>query len=249
MVKKIKYEFLNAMGNFFMIFFGFIFPPIMCILIYGITSMDIPVADSLVANELFINFMLMLPLVTLLLGFGAIISLEMEKNINIRLALFGYSERQQLVTKMLVQLGVLLLEVLLFCAVTLPIMPVEAPDPIVGLVYGICMLAIGILFAVIAYSISLYFKKFSVCYGIMMAIYFLMMILSGMMGIRPEQLPEFIKPFANLMPLTQMVMTFSRSWTTGISNTAPLLQSFLFLGSISGIMLFIALRKENRVKI
>jgi len=249
MFRKIKYEFLNAMGNFFAIFFGFIFPPCMCLLIYGITTIDIPEVNVNIANELFINFMLLLPLVTLMLGFGALISQEMEKSINTRLALFGYNEKQQLITKLLVQLGMLMIEVLVFCAVTLPFMPVQTPSVIVAILYSICMLMVGIIFAVIAYSLSLYFKKFSICYGIMMGIYFLMMILSGMMGIRPEQLPAFIKPLANLMPLTQMVMTFSRSWTGSIDNLAPLLQSFIFLGSISGLMLIIALRKENRGKV
>ena len=51
---------------------------------------------------------------------------------------------------------------------------------------------------------------------------------------------------AALLPMSYISSEFIDFWTDGSYNFAPLVQSFLFTGAVSGIVLLIAVRREHR---
>ena len=72
------------------------------------------------------------------------------------------------------------------------------------------------------------------------------MVLCGMMGVQVEDLPEAAQKVAALFPMSYITSDFAGFWTEGNYNFTPLIQSFLFFGAVSGIILLIALRRERR---
>lgn len=72
------------------------------------------------------------------------------------------------------------------------------------------------------------------------------MILCGMMGVRTEQLPKALKTIAYTLPMTYVSNDFIDFWQGGSYNFVPLIQSFLFLGAIAGILLILSLYKNRR---
>jgi ABC-2 type transport system permease protein len=73
------------------------------------------------------------------------------------------------------------------------------------------------------------------------------MIICGMMGVRTENLPAALQVIAGLLPMSYISNDFIIIWEGGSYQFAPLIQSFLFLAAVSGIILFLSLRKNKRV--
>ena len=72
------------------------------------------------------------------------------------------------------------------------------------------------------------------------------MILTGMMGIRTDQLPTVLQKIAATLPMTYISSDFIDFWQGGSYNFMPFLQSFLFLGALSGILLLYSLYRNKR---
>ena len=79
-----------------------------------------------------------------------------------------------------------------------------------------------------------------------MILYFVIMVLCGMMGIQTDQLPGFLQKIAALLPMSYVSSDFIDLWQGGSYNFMPLIQSFLFMGAISGILLLYANYKNRR---
>lgn len=62
------------------------------------------------------------------------------------------------------------------------------------------------------------------------------------MGISYQDLPKWVQSAAKLLPVTYINRDFYKIWTGETYNYIPMLQSYLFLGAVSGILLFLALR-------
>lgn len=247
MSSLLRYEVKNTLGNIFSIIFGVIFPILMTYIIYYAAGSQIP-AEQLetFSIQLFSTNLLISPLALVFIGFSALFSQEVEKDITLRMVLFGQSEKKQLLTKFAAQMLALLFSTTLYIVATIPLLKLPVPSflSILLIIGGVFLFSIMLF--VIAYSITLLARKFSITYGITMSLYFLIMILSGMMGIRAEQLPSAISQVANLIPTTQLISVIPKIWVNASFNLMPLLQSFLFLGAISGILYLIAIKKNER---
>ena len=79
-----------------------------------------------------------------------------------------------------------------------------------------------------------------------MILYFAMMILGGMMGISYDNLPSAVQAIAKLLPVTYINRDFYMVWKGEHYNFVPMLQSYLFLAALAGILLFLALRRMSR---
>ena len=79
-----------------------------------------------------------------------------------------------------------------------------------------------------------------------MGLYFIIMILSGYMGIPVSQLPESLKPVSDLLPTTQLGNDYVNFWMGKEYNFGPLIQSMLFFGALSLTVLLIAFKVRGR---
>lgn len=247
MKKLIAYELRNMLGNFFAVFFGLFFPILMTLILKPAILKNVPeIAHDAAVVRIFITNLLMIPLALMFVGFSALFSQELEKNVISRMSLFGITESMQMRAKMIAQSIVLLFAIILYCAITIPYLGLPMPTFYAGTVYALVIILLSIILFVLSYGIALLSKKFSVCYGITMTLYFSMMILSGMMGMNISDFPSFIQVISKMFPTAFIVNDFQDAWFLTSYNFAPMLQSFLFFGSISGIVCYIALRKNAR---
>lgn len=76
--------------------------------------------------------------------------------------------------------------------------------------------------------------------------YFLIMILSGMMGMGSDQLPEPMKTIAYTLPTTYISNEFIDFWQGQHYNFMPLIQSFLFFGTLAGIVVMLSLYQKRK---
>lgn len=247
MQRYIKYELLNSFGNFFSILFGIIFPILMTLLLYFIFNQQIP-AEGMeqFSVQLFVTNLLISPLAIIFIGFASLFSQEIEKEITVRMSLFGYSEKKQMLAKFVAQSIMAALSMTFYAVIVIPILKIPAPS-FFGLsvfLIGIFLLSFSLFLA--AYGLSLLLKKFSITFGVVMSVYFLIMILSGMMGIQTNQLPKPIQGIAKLLPTTHMIQDIPKLWEKNRYNLMPMIQATLFLLALTVLIYFAGIHSKKR---
>ncbi|MCR1897480.1 ABC transporter permease [Irregularibacter muris] len=243
----IKYELFNSLGNFFTILFGIIFPILVSLLFYSIFGKQVPESEmALFTTQLFVTNLLVSPLAVVFIGFAALFSQEIEKEVTLRMSLFGYTEAKQMQAKFCAQAIMSTLLIIVYIAVVAPIIKVPMPTAFGLLVFviGLCLLSFSLFLA--AYGISLLLKKFSTTFGTVMSVYFLIMILSGMMGIQTHQLPKPIQSIAKLLPTTHMIEDIPKLWQQSQYNLMPMIQSMIFLLAVSIILYLLGIGSKKR---
>lgn len=245
--RLVTYELRNLLGNPFVYIFGIIFPILMLIIITRAIAEEtvqeyIPYANTAV----FISMSLIVPMAVILLGYSANYSQELEKEIPLRMELFGYSAKSVLVSKVIAHFLVTAAGLLFYTVIACAVLDLQTPKISSVICLVICHILLGLMFFALAHGVSVFFKKFGPTYAVMMGLYFGIMILCGMMGVKTEQLPKVARLIANLLPMTYISNDFIQFWTEGSYNFVPLIQAFLFLGAISGIVLVFALQKSKR---
>lgn len=245
MRKYVFYEFKNAMSNFFALFFGVVFPIFMAIMFFNIYKDQAAGYETELANQFFVNFSLMIPLALVFISFASIFSQEIEKEITVRMQLFGYSIKKQMISKAIAQLLMLIMAFAIFALVVCLAIPVSAPSLYALSLYLINLIVFSFCLFLLAYSISLLTRRFSITYGITMTFYFAFMFLSGMMGMDLSKMSGAVQYASNLIPSAQMNRLFSVMWTNHAGNLAPLVQSQIFFFALT-ILLYLFTLWFNR---
>lgn len=246
--RMVLYELRNINGNFMTHFFGIVFPNIMCLLLSKTVGSQVP--DNVrqeVLTSITLSMSLVMPMAIMLLGYGALYSKEVERGIPLRMRLFGYSEKSEITAKLIAHLIFLTIAFIIFSLVQIIAMDIPKPafSSLICLILSLYLL--GIIFLVIAHSFAQIFKKFSITFGVSMFLYFMIMMITGMMGIETEQLPQTLQKIAGMFPMTYVSNDFSSFWQGGSYNFMPYIQSLLFLGAIAGILLLYSMHKNRRV--
>jgi len=244
----VLYELRNINGNFMTHFFGIVFPNIMCLLLSKTVGSQVP--DNVrqeVLTSITLSMSLVMPMAIMLLGYGALYSREVERGIPLRMRLFGYSEKSEITAKLIAHLIFLTIAFIIFSLVQMIAMDIPKPafSSLICLILSLYLL--GIIFLVIAHSFAQIFKKFSITFGVSMFLYFMIMMITGMMGIETEQLPQTLQKIAGMFPMTYVSNDFVSFWQGGSYNFMPYIQSLLFLGAIAGILLLYSMHKNRRV--
>lgn len=246
MNKYIIYEVKNALGNIFTIIFGFIFPILMTLILFFAFSGDLEgIALENMKISMFVTNMIIVPLAILFIGFSALFSQEIERKVTLRMSLYGYTEIKQLQAKFVAQFLVVFLSLLIYCVVLIPIIGLEAPSLIGLLLIVIFLLIISFTFYVFAFAISLLAKKFSIAFGLTMSLYFIIMILSGMMGVSSNQLPIGLKEVSQVLPTTHLVNHSVELWHNYAFNMTGLMISTASLLLMSLLLAYIANKQKN----
>jgi len=246
-MRLVKYELLNTAGNWFTIFFGVAFPILMSLLIANVFAGEIPAEAIPAANTgVFITMSLIVPLATLLIGYAANYSQELEGEVPLRLKLFGYREKSMLGAKMAANLIFMTIALAIYTAADYLLLDIQVPQLSSALILIAALYALAVLMFILAHAIASLTGKFGPTYGITMTLYFGFMIICGMMGVPVERLPEGLQIVAKGLPMTYISSDFAGFWQGGSYDFTPLLLSFLLLGIIAGALLFASIWKNKR---
>lgn len=244
----IQYELRNIAGNIFVLFFGVFFPIMMSLLFSVVLKNQVP--KEMYPNavtSIFITMSMIIPMAVLLIGYAANYSQELEKDIPLRLNLFGFREKTMLAAKMIAYLIFTTAAFLLYMATDMIMLDIQVPK----LSSAICLIAflyaLSVILFVLSHGIATIFRKFGPTYAVSMILYFGFMILCGMMGVTVDQLPKALNVIAKVLPMSYISGDFVDFWQGGSYNFAPFVQSFLFFGAVSVTVLILSIRKNQRI--
>lgn len=244
----ILYELRNVTGNPFVHIFGIGMPVLMSILItrIGITEITDPSVVRSVSTSVFLGIGALIPMATIMMGYAVQQAQEMEKGIPERLNLFGIKNRVIFCNRAISEVLFMAAAFLIYFLVGIIFLKLEKPVFSGAVCYLVCIFVFSIFCFMLAHAIASLLKKFSVTYCVSMLIYFACMILGGMMGMSYESMPKAMQAAAKLLPVTYINRDFFMIWTGKEYNFVPMLQSYLFFGALSGILLFAAAKKQTR---
>lgn len=246
--RLIRYEIFNVLGNPFTAFFGIVFPVFMLIIITISLKKQVPASMIQEANTgVFITMSLIIPMAVILLGHSANYSQELEKEIPIRMKLFGFRENSIMLAKIIAQALALTAGLVVYTILSYLSVDLQVPRASSAVCLIVCLYVLGILFFLLAHGLSNIFKKFGPTYAITMFVYFGFMILCGMMGIQTDQFPKFLKRVASFLPMSYIGSDFIDFWQEGSYNFGPMIQSFLFFGAVCGLIVLYANYRNRRV--
>ncbi|WP_029501267.1 ABC transporter permease [Lachnoclostridium phytofermentans] len=247
--RMIFYELRNLLGNFFTLFFGIAFPIAFSILMPSIITRDLPEnAQSEAIITVFVTMSMVIPMAVMLLGYAANYAQEVENDVPLRLDLFGIQPKKLFVAKLIAHLIFITIAFILYFFVDWIVLDIKMPNTKMIVLWISCLYLLAIIFFMIAHGITTIVKKFGITFAVTMLLYFSFMILCGMMGITVEQLPKALKNVALLLPMSYISKDFVGIWDGGSYNYAPLIQSFLFLAAIAGILVLLGIRKSKRTQ-
>lgn len=246
--RMIRYELRNINGNFMPHFFGIVFPNLMSLIFATMIGKQVPdAARPEAAVSVVICMALIMPMSIMFLGYGALYSQEVENGIPLRMHLYGYCEKSLITAKVIAHLIFLTAAIVIYGVFQMIML--EIPIPAFSSL--LCLLGslylVGVMFLLIVHSMANLFRKFSVTFGVSMFIYFLLMMLTGMMGIPTDQLPEALQGIAKVFPMTYISNDFADFWQGGSYNFMPYIQSCIFLGAVAGILVIYVQYRNRRV--
>ena len=235
----VKYEVLNNLYNGYSFFFGAVFPIFLMIMISKGALSDVPETAKLEATaSVFIGASMIIPLSTMFLGYAASFSNELEKDVPTRLSLFGLSGARLFVGKLIANFIFLTFCYALYIIVTLSFVKVATPRPLAAVIWVVSMYLISALCLALAHGVANMIRRFGITYGIVMAIYFVIMALGGMMGVRLKDLPIGLQTVSKLFPFTHFGNGYIDFWMGKSYNFAPFVQSLIFFAAVSiGVMM------------
>lgn len=248
-LRMIRYELRNINGNFMPHFFGIVFPNIMSLLFASIFGKQVPEAmrqETVVSMVICMS--LIIPMSIMFLGYGALYSQEVENGIPLRMRLFGFEEKSLITAKIIAHLFFLTLALMIYAVVQALALDIPKPAFSSLLCLLVSLYLIGVIFLVIVHAMANLFRRFSVTFGVSMFSYFLLMMITGMMGISTDQLPKVLQRIAGVFPLTYIANDFAGFWQGGSYNFMPYLQSCIFMGAAAGILLMYAQYRDRRVR-
>jgi ABC-2 type transport system permease protein len=246
--EMIQYELRNVAGNPFVHIFGVGLPVLLSIIIAKSVSSEIPDNSYLgeVITSIFLGMGAVIPLATILMGYSSTCSQDIEKNIPLRMQLFGFSEKYTIINRLIAEFIYMTFAFLIYFIVGCNVLKIVMPVASGVIIYFVCLYIFAAVLFVLAHAIANLVKKFGLTYLISMIIYFGMMILSGMMGITVGNLPKSLQIVSNLLPSTYFNKDFYTVWIGKAYNFVPMIQSYIFFFAISGILIFAMIYNSKR---
>ena len=256
--RLIKYEFKNLLGSWYIPMLGVVFPIFLALVIGNQVISEVKSVSNLidpkeVSTGISLGFLQVIPMASIFMGHSALYSQELENKILLRLKLFSFKQREILISKMLSQLGFLLLAFIIYFIATYVGLGWEVYS-LAGTLkfFALVLIECAILFTM-AHAIANIFKKFGVTYAITMVLYFFMLFFSGMMGLSVDKFPNQIRWISKLLPFTYFANEdILKLWKNTSYNYIPLIQSLIFMGSISVLLLvlgnFLNKNRKQNVK-
>ncbi|MGX7144418.1 ABC transporter permease [Facklamia languida] len=241
-----NYEMKLVLTNYSCLFFGLVFPLLMGALVVMMLNVQVPEPFREPAKQSVLFTMnIISPLSIFLIGHATITAKDMEEGVYDRLELFSIKQFTLARYKFLAYFLFFLVCNLIYFTVMVWVfdIPASVIEILRHLGY-VTLLNIGCFF--IAYAICLFTKKYSISFAITMAIYFAIMIFSGMMGIRVEDMPEGLQKIVSILPTSHFSSyDYLKEIQTGTIN-ASFLIGLLVLVGLSMALMALAIFKQRR---
>ena len=249
-LSMIGFELRTVISSPYTHIFGVGMPIFMAVLIAKISGGEIndPALARAVASSIFLGIGCLIPLATILMGYAVSNAQEIEKGIPQRMDLFGITAKETLINRAISEAIFMLAAFLLYFVVGFVFLDIEAPVFSGIVIYFSCMIVLGIIFFCLAHALSTLIRKFGATYCVVMLLYFAFMMLSGMMGLSYDNMPNALQHISRMLPTTYINKDFLTVWEGEPYQYGALVQSFLLLAAVSGILLFISLKKNARRK-
>lgn len=246
--QMLLFEFRNVIGNPYVHIFGVGMPVLMMIVITRAVAGEMPEGAMLSAamTSIFLGIGALIPMATIFMGYGVAHAQELEKGIPQRLELFGIKISVTLCNRIISEMLFMVIAFVIYFAAGYGFAEVEQPAVSGVILYLLCILVLSMILFCLAHAISSLIKKFGATYCVTMILYFVQMILGGMMGISYDNMPSPMQAAAKLLPVTYINRDFGTVWKGEHYNFGPMVQSYLLMGAAAGILLFVTLRKERR---
>lgn len=246
--RMLLFEFRNVIGNPYVHIFGVGMPVLMMVIITRAVVGEIPDAELLASmtTSVFLGIGALIPMATIFMGYGIAHAQELEKGIPQRMELFGIGVRLSLCSRIVSEVIFMAIAFSIYFAAGFVIADVKTPKASGAALYAVCILALSVMLFCLAHAIACMLRKFSLVYCVTMLLYFAMMILGGMMGISFDNMPSVMQAAAKLLPVTYINRDFGGIWVGESYNFMPMLQSYLLMGAVAGILLFVAVRRDSR---
>lgn len=241
------FEFRNITGNPYVHIFGVGMPILMMIIITQAVMREMP--EEMLASattSVFLGIGALIPMATIFMGYGIAHAQELEKGIPQRMELFGIKTGVSLWNRILAEGIFMAAAFCIYFAAGFGITDIMTPRVWGAAAYGVCILVFSAILFCLAHGVAVMLRKFSLTYCVTMLFYFAMMILGGMMGISYDNMPGVMKTAAKLLPVTYINRDFSTIWSGEEYNFMPMIQSYILMGAVAGIVLFAAIKKESR---
>lgn len=241
-----KFESKLLLQNFTGLFFGMVFPILMSFLIIsGIKDIPASHIDE-VKRSIVLTISIISPLSIFLVGLSSVFAKDLEEGVYDRLDLFSINHLSMAKYKFTVYyLFWSACNILYFVVMKYAL---DVNIPLISIIKHtgfVTLITIASFF--IGYSICIFFKKFSVSFSISMGIYFLSMILGGMMGIQVEDMPKGIKQIAQLIPISHFSSTeYVNEVAKGAKLNYSFFQSLIVLVLLSIVLFTISIYKNKR---
>lgn len=246
--QMLLFEFRNTVGNPYVHIFGVGMPILMMMIIIRVITAEVTEPSVLtdMATSVFLGIGVLIPMATVFMGYGVSHAQEMEKGIPQRMELFGIRTSVSLCNRILSEMAFMLLAFCIYFTVGYLFADLKAPRGSGAVLYILCIIVLSMILFCLAHAISTLLRKFSLTYCVTMLLYFAMMILGGMMGISYDNLPSGVQVAARLLPVTYINRDFYTVWSGEKYNFVPMLQSYFFLAALSGILLFLSVKRMSR---
>lgn len=245
-LQMIGFELRNVIGNPYVHIFGVGLPIFLAMLITKVSASEIPdnTMISMVTTAIYLGMGTLIPMATILMGYAVSYAQELDKGIPQRMQLFGIKNSISLTNRAISEMIFIFAAFIVFFFSGFLFSDIERPTITGFISYILCILILSIIFLVLAHGIACICRNFGFTYCVSMMTYFAFMILGGLMGVRYEDLPAWAQAVAKLLPITYISQDFYQIWTGETYNYMPMIQSFLFLGAVSGIVLFLSTKRR-----
>lgn len=242
----LKYEMKLLLKNYSCIFFGLFFPLIMGFLIILGISSQIP-AEYLneTKKSVLLTINIIAPLSIFLIGHATISAKDMEEGVYDRLELFSLNQYAMARYKFFVYMIFFLICDAVYFGIMIPVLNIDI-SIIEILRHTLYVLAICVSSFFIAYAICLFSKKYSIAFGISMGLYFIVMILSGMMGVQVDDMPQPVKAIAQTLPTSHFSSVEYLDEVLKGTVNFTFIQGLLTMVLISIMLFALSVRKNKR---
>ena len=246
--RLLVYEIRNVTCNFMVIFFGVVFPCFLSVLLTKTVGDSVP--ETLyqdVVTDIMLSMVMISPMAICLIGYGCMYAREVERGIPLRMRLFGYDEKKLIGAKLIAHLLFMTVALCVFAFFQIAFMDIQSPTPTALVLLILFLYLIAACLLVLAHAISNLLRRFNIAFGILLALYFILMVLCGMMGPSTSQLPAWMQVIAKALPMTYVCNDYLDFWQGGNFPFMSFLQALIFFAAFSGVMLILSLYREKRV--
>lgn len=254
-LQMVIFELRCVVGNPYVHIFGVGLPTVLALLITKVAASEMTGSGitgaaeiSMIATSLYLGMGTLIPMAVILMGYAVSYAEELSKGIPQRMQLFGIKRSVSFCSRAVAELLFIFVSFFIFFASGCIFSEIEKPQLPGAVSYAVCMAVFSVICLALAHGIACICRNFGKTYCVSMMLYFSFMILGGMMGISYENLPKWAQAVAKLLPVMYINRDFYKIWTGEEYNCMPMIQSFFFLAAVSGILLFIALKRPVKVR-